>query len=307
MPGYASRPNLCNHSSALYFTQSIGAVVALRSPGRWSIDAEGAKAYVVRQAGVPATTQLGDGRTPMSSLALTASSLPAALQQEKFIRVPGGAMRGLVAKHRALADWDAFAASWDRLGPDTYMADGGRYRRRRHAVFACADQGAISRAPHQPHYQSRDYNSLNGGIERWFEPVEDSIGAGATCLALLGFCRETFAATAPGSKPWHVEMHQFRIEAKPGTVGKPTPEGMHRDGVDFVLVMMVKRTNIKSGETIMASADHKPLGQFTLIEPFDAVFLDDHHVFHGVTPVEALEPDKPAFRDVLVVTFRRQP
>jgi hypothetical protein len=243
----------------------------------------------------------------MSSLALSAASLPTVLRSEKFIRVPGGAMRGLVAAHGAFADWDTFAASWERLGPDTYMADGGRYRRRRHAVFTCADQGPITRAPHQPHYQSRDYNSLNGGIERWFDPVEDGVGAGGTCSALLALCRETFSATAPSPKPWHVEMHQFRIEAKPGTAGKPTPEGMHRDGVDFVLVMMVKRTNIKSGETIMTSADHTPLGQFTLIEPFDAVLLDDHHVFHGVTPVEALDPAKPAFRDVLVVTFRRKP
>ena len=32
-------------------------------------------------------------------------------------------------------DWASFAASWDDLGIDTYMADGGRYRRRRFAAF----------------------------------------------------------------------------------------------------------------------------------------------------------------------------
>ena len=31
----------------------------------------------------------------------------------------------------ALAEWPSFAASWEDLGVDTYMADGGRYRRRR--------------------------------------------------------------------------------------------------------------------------------------------------------------------------------
>ena len=185
------------------------------------------------------------------------------------------------------------------------MADGGRYRRRRHAVFMARDQGAITRAAHQPHYQSRHYNTLNGGIERWFEPVEAEIGASATCMALLALCRDVFSTVSPATPAWHIEMHQFRIEAKPGAAGKPTPEGMHRDGVDFVLVMMVKRTNIKSGETIMTSADGTTLGQFTLTEPFDAVLLDDHHVFHGVTPVEALDPTQPAYRDVLVVTFRR--
>ncbi len=241
----------------------------------------------------------------MSVVAPPPSSLPAALRSEKFARLTGAAMRALLTSHGSLADWDAFASSWERLEPDTYMADGGRYRRRRHVVFAGGDQGAIARQLHQPHYQSRDYNSLNGGIERWFEPVEEAVVNSATCATVLAFCRATFAATAPAARPWHIEMHQFRIEAKPGTAGKPTPEGMHRDGVDFVLVMLIKRTNIKSGETIMTSVDHKPLGQFTLTEPFDAVVLDDHHVFHGVTPVEPLDPAKLAFRDVLVVTFRR--
>jgi hypothetical protein len=232
-------------------------------------------------------------------------SLATTLRSEKFARLQGPAMRALVASHGPLTDWETFAASWDRLSPDTYMADGGRYRRRRHAVFTASDTGALLRAAHQPHYQSRDYNNLNGGIERWFDAIEPITGASTTCGALLALCRDVFATTAPSAKPWHIEVHQFRIEAKPGTAGKPTPEGMHRDGVDFVLVMMIKRTNIKSGETIMTSADHKPLGQFTLTEPFDAVLLDDHHVFHGVTPVEPLDPALPAHRDVLVVTFRR--
>ena len=242
----------------------------------------------------------------MAHQSATTSDLSSAIAARKFVRVAGSDMAGKLSAIGSLGDWENFSSSWANLGPDTYMADGGRYRRRRHAVFTAHDQGAIARASHQPHYQSLDHNNLNGGVERWFEPVEPGIGSGDSCATLLKMCRDTFSAIAPDARAWHIEMHQFRIEAKPGTAGKPTPEGMHRDGVDFVLVMMVKRTNIKSGETIMTSSDGTPLGQFTLTEPFDAVLLDDHHVFHGVTPVEALDPEQPAHRDVLVVTFRRQ-
>ena len=42
------------------------------------------------------------------------------------------------------------------------------------------------------------------------------------------------------------------------------------------------------------------------MEPLDAVFIDDSRVFHGVTAIEAVDPDRPAYRDVLVVTFRRR-
>src|ERR1700736_4160431 len=58
-----------------------------------------------------------------------------------------------------LRDWGTFVASWDDLGVDAYMADGGRYRRRRFAAFRATSAGII-RKPHQPHYQSRDYNPL---------------------------------------------------------------------------------------------------------------------------------------------------
>ncbi len=226
-----------------------------------------------------------------------------ALRAEGFSFVPGSTMRSLLEAGGPLADWDAFAASWDDLGLDTYMADGGRYRKRRHAVFAVGEGGA-ERQPRQPHYQSRDYNTLNGGIERWFEPVQPDIGAGPTMTAVLGFCHALFDWLKP-SKTWHVEVHQFRIEARSGVVGQPTPEGMHRDGVDYVLVLLIGRRNIRSGETSIHDLAGHTLGSFTLTDPLDAALVDDARVMHGVTPVKPVDPTAPAFRDVLVVTFRR--
>jgi hypothetical protein len=201
-----------------------------------------------------------------------------------------------------LTDWAEFAASWNDLGADTYMADGGRYRKRRHAVFAVSAAGVV-RQPAQPHYQSRDYNALNGGIERWFEPVTERIGAGEAMTTILTLCRDLFGSLR-FADTWHVEVHQFRIEARRGVEGRPTPEGMHRDGVDYVLVLLVNRVNIASGMTSVHDLSGKVLGHFTLTAPFDAALVDDTRVMHGVTPVEPLDPAEPGFRDVLVVTFR---
>jgi hypothetical protein len=222
-----------------------------------------------------------------------------------FARAPD--MTGLL-EPAGLRDWRSFAASWGDLGVDAYMADGGRYRRRRFGVFRAGPDG-IRRKPHQPHYQSRDYNPLNGGIERWFEPVTKAAADHPAMRAILGTCgllfdRMTPAALRPAA--WHVEIHQFRIEARPGEAGQPTPEGMHRDGVDWVLVLMVCRENIASGETTIYDPKRHPLGSFTLTEPLDAAWVDDSRVYHGVTAVTPLEPDLPAYRDVLVVTFRHE-
>ena len=227
--------------------------------------------------------------------------------QDGFAFAQAPEMRALLGE-ADLQGWESFAASWNDLGVDTYMADGGRYRRRRFACWRATREG-LQRKPHQPHYQSRDYNPLNGGIERWFEPVTEAIGRHPALIAILDACHALFdRMTPPELKPgaWHVELHQFRIEARLGVAGRPTPEGMHRDGVDWVLVLMVRRENVKSGETTVYDLGKQPLGSFTLTRPLDAAWVDDSRVYHGVTPVEPLDPALPAYRDVLVVTFRRE-
>ena len=237
------------------------------------------------------------------------SDIAAALRDTGFRRVPPAETDALLGP-KAVAEWDAFADSWNDLGLDRFMADGGRYRRRRFAAFSAGAE-AIVRKPHQPHYQSRDYNGLNGGVQRWFEPVLDAV---AEHPVTQGVLREGLAlfqsltASSPLGPPaaWHVELHQFRIEAGDGEAGLPTPEGAHRDGVDWVIVMLVDRHNVASGVTDIFGPDGARLGAFTLEQPRDSVFLNDHRVLHGVTAIHPLEPGAPARRDVLVATFRRE-
>jgi hypothetical protein len=213
----------------------------------------------------------------------------------------------VVLRQAGLGDWESFALSWNDLGLDGYMADGGRYRRRRHAAFSVSP-GDIARKPHQPHYQSRDYNTLNGGVVRWFAPVTGAIGGHPAMQAILRTCFDLFDGLTPaGAKPaaWHAEVHQFRVEARAGEQGRPTPEGLHRDGVDWVLVLLIARENVASGMTSIHDLARRNIGNFTLTHPLDAAFVDDSRVYHGVTPVEPLDASRPAYRDVLVATFRR--
>jgi hypothetical protein len=230
-----------------------------------------------------------------------------AIAERGFAFVHGDLMRPLLEQHGALSDWAALSASWAELELDRYMADGGRYRRRRHAVFTVTAQGAIRREAHQPHYQDREYNALNGGVARWFEPIAEAIGDGPSLRTILAFCGDLFGRLSPSTASWRVEAHQFRIEAQPGVSGLPTPEGVHRDGVDYVLVLLIARHNIVSGTTTIHDLEQRCLGEFTLTVPFDAALVHDARVFHGVTAVEPLDPSVPAYRDVLVVTFRTEP
>ena len=209
--------------------------------------------------------------------------------------------RGLIpVTDAALSD---FAASWQQLETDGFMADGGRYRLRRHANFTAAPGQPAIRGLHRPHYQASVHNSLNGGLDRWFAPVEDSVAASPATAALLAMGGEAAAALRPGAG-FFIEMHQFRIEAMAGAPGYPTPEGTHHDGVDIVLIAMVNRRNLTGGHTLVTDNAGRELARFTLDGLLDAAFMDDARVMHGVTPIEPTDPSQPSRRDVLVITWK---
>ena len=232
-------------------------------------------------------------------------TLPDTIRERGFSFIAGETFRRDLGEVGSLEDWPGVAASWNDLDLDCYLPEGARDRRRRFAVYSVDRDGRVERLPHQPHYQPAQYNVLFGGVDRWFAPVAPEVGASAAITTILRYCDRLFRSLAPTADSWRVETHQFRIEARAGAPGKPTPEGVHRDGVDFVLVLLVERVNIVSGETTVYDlASRRPLGSFTLTSPFDAALVDDARVAHGVTPVSPLDPSRPGHRDVLVVTFR---
>ena len=200
------------------------------------------------------------------------------------------------------ADVEHWRPSWDRLPPDAWLRDGGRYRRRRHSCFVHdVAQARIEQVAHRAHWQPVDYNALHGGIERMFEPIEPALCADPAWRTLLTSLGALFAGVSP-APCWFIEAHQFRIDTTDG-VGRPTPEGAHRDGVDFVAVILVGRQHVRGGESRVFEA-HGPHGlRFVMHEPWSAVLLDDVKVIHETTPIQ---PDGPApHRDTLVLTYRR--
>jgi len=197
------------------------------------------------------------------------------------------------------SELDALTPFWDRLPPDSQLKDGGRYRRRRHSCFI-VEGDRIEAVPHRAHWQPVEYNALHGGIERWFEPIEPAmLGLPAWQRLLLALAARADALR--GRRAWYVEAHPFRIDTTDG-IGRPTPEGAHRDGVDLVAVLLVARHGIKGGETRLFDADGPQGLRFTLQQPWTLLLLDDARVIHESTPILPLGPD--AHRDTLVLTFR---
>ena len=191
---------------------------------------------------------------------------------------------------------------WDALPPDVFLKDGGRYRRRRHASFVVQD-GQVSLMPHRAHWQPLEYNALHGGMERLFEPILPALLAQPVWTQLLCWLGAVCSGLK-GAKPWFVEAHQFRIDTTDG-IGRPTPEGAHRDGVDMVAVFLVSREGVKGGETRVFDAAGPNGQRFTLTEPWSLLLLDDARVIHESTPIQPLQSTvHDGHRDTLVITLR---
>lgn len=245
--------------------------------------------------------------SPVDSSKREASNLCQFIARKDFCFLPAAKTERLLKTITGarLDGWQAFQDSWNRLELDGHMGDGGTYRYRRHATYSALASGHRAyREPHQPHYQSLDYNKLNGGIARHFAPIEDAIADGDVLTSILSFCCELFGRLAP-FYAWHIEAHQFRIDAS-RTIAHPTPEGIHRDGVNFVFMLMVNRSNVVDGETRIYDHSRRHLSDYTLTAPLDAAIVNDEQVMHGVTPIVRLDESRAAFRDVLVVTFRKK-
>ena len=233
--------------------------------------------------------------------------ITAALAVDSALREHGHAVLDAAGLHAMLGAargaLDTWPAHWDHLPPDAHLRDGGRYRQRRHGCFV-VEGSSVRAVPHRAHWQPLEYNALHGGIERWFEPLEPALTAEPLWPRLLAMLAAR-ASALRGTQTWFVEAHPFRIDtAGEGGIGRPTPEGAHRDGVDLVAVLLVARESVKGGETRVFDAKGPAGLRFTMTEPWTTLLLDDARVIHETTPIQPLDATQRGHRDTLVITLR---
>ena len=212
----------------------------------------------------------------------------------------------------SVAKWEELKTEWNSLESDQYLKDGGTYRKRKHASVVVCDQ-EVKQVSYRPHFQPISYNALHGGMQRWFSECSVNFLTSAPLQNLLSALAKTFDRIESVRNhqllqpiPWFTEIHQFRIDTANG-IGRPTPEGAHRDGVHYVAVLLVDRHSVKGGESRVFSADGPHGERFTLEESWTLLILDDLKVLHETTPIQPLDRLHPenTWRDTLVLTFRK--
>lgn len=196
---------------------------------------------------------------------------------------------------------ELFYHSWDCLPLDQYLGNEAHFRYRRYSVFEYRGASFI-KCPVEPHYQMKQYNSVYGGLYRYYEDINDSKN---TRVIMKGLVQWVLAMVKGSQDHWKVECHQFRICASLDEEGKPTPEGIHQDGADYVLIMLMDKKNVRGGGSRIYSDGGQEV-YATNLEKYELLLLDDKRYWHGVENILPEDGSELASRDVLVMTFHRQ-
>jgi hypothetical protein len=71
----------------------------------------------------------------------------------------------------------------------------------------------------------------------------------------------------------------------------------------LVTSLLIARDNATGGESSVFDATGRLLLETTLKQPGDLLLGDDRRILHDVSPIRPCDPNRPARRDVLVVTY----
>lgn len=194
---------------------------------------------------------------------------------------------------------DSDRESFSDLALDTYIPVKNRYRR--FAQYRMSHQDGswqFERLPYRPYVTFAKYNSVAGGIKREYQPLltdfTEHIRLAAEAIPL------------PPEDDWQINVHQYRIFVDQSRQGVIVPEGVHRDGHEYVFIGVYERANVIGAEMSLRPGDDKDTPYFsTTIHAGQGVVFNDRDVWHYVSEIEAIDPTRAGYRDTVVVAFSR--
>lgn len=211
------------------------------------------------------------------------------------------------------SDDQVLEASFSHLVRDQQMGDGGEYRYRRYSRFLTP----ASLAPEIPDFrltsgnsilQSLADNSLNGGVERIYQPLTEAVLQNNLFRKLIEHDIKIVRQVDPElfTRPVVIGVHQVRILAYPGLEGKPTPEGIHRDAERFTFQHLWSRQSVEGGE-FRAYDQNRELSFRWLQETrFDSVLFEGQ-TWHSASPIHCQSGSQSGHRDIFLIDFEPAP
>ncbi|KAI9732440.1 MAG: hypothetical protein M1834_001648 [Cirrosporium novae-zelandiae] len=188
----------------------------------------------------------------------------------------------------------------------------------------------VRRLEFQPFVLSAEENFVrhDSGQTRMFEEVGNDLQLNSVQQALFIFKTFMLQGVSTIHRPkLDYDCHDFictlfnlRTVTNEGMVGEPALEGVHEDGVDFTMTTYLGSENMTADSAITFVHDVKEknglrwnetnpdlaLGSVQHTQFLDTLLFADHERKHSLSPVTAVDPTKPATRDMLIF-FTRKP
>jgi hypothetical protein len=190
------------------------------------------------------------------------------------------------------------AKEFAALPIDPYCGGGQRSRRfSQYKLYFAEREWRLELLPHRPFLQSKEYNAYVGGVQRHLPPLRidptPQIAAGAEGIGL------------PRDEAYQINVHQCRVISNDEIRGVSVPEGPHRDGHEWGMVIVFARENIEGGETHLFRNDDlsRPFFRVTL-QPNQAIVYEDGALKHFATDIVA-PPRERGHRDLWIVAYNR--
>ncbi|HAL66305.1 MAG TPA: protein BsmA, partial [Pseudomonas sp.] len=146
------------------------------------------------------------------------------------------------------------------------------------------------------------------GMRRHFDDVSSDVFNSPVLRALIKLDFDVYKAVLPEelhTVPWQCQVHQIRIEVKPGEQIEITPEGIHCDGYPFSGVHFWGRHNIEGATSKVYDKQSNVIDSGTYQEILDTTYFLDRELQHYVTPATNPSESEMGYRQIIAISFSR--
>jgi hypothetical protein len=190
---------------------------------------------------------------------------------------------------------------------DPHLFKGEGERRRRYARFLIdPNTRVLELFEHHLFFQDKKFDQLYGDIHRGFAPMEfEDFGNDFLQALVIESYRALPLPPELRAEPFEISVHMIRIEATPlSTIGRPAPEGIHRDGYHYGSIHLMHRENVEGADNHIYDLEKNLIHKARLYRPMDSIYFDDAAIFHGVSPFEPADVNQRATRDMLILLYQ---
>ena len=191
-------------------------------------------------------------------------------------------------------------SSFERLPADTNEKSKGYYFRYRRFSKVISKNNKILKIKDNSFFQNKKINRFAGGKIRIFKPIEKKI-----LNSFLILFKDNFKNFFFNKKIIELGFHQLRIKCSKNFVGYPVPEGWHKDGYDYVIIVNFQSKGISGGITrIKIDIDSSSDIYSSFLKSGDYILISDKKYFHYTDPINVSGLNNNGYRDTLVITIK---